>query len=170
MSQGAQCFGPRLMDPIIGTEIFSPLFPSLTYSAFEFWRDFLRDCGSSGVAIVEWNNWNCIDGMGNDRIKFSRRNVWYIDFLFRFRRDSRWIFRRRGTLPDRRRRRFMVMEVLQAFGETFQRKVGVAMLNQRHKLSLRALHKEYRIQQSEVSQLCIDCIGQKRRATLNRTK
>ncbi len=52
MSHGAQCLGPRLMAPMIGTEVFSPLFPSLTYSAFEFPRDFLRDGGSSDVAIV----------------------------------------------------------------------------------------------------------------------
>jgi hypothetical protein len=52
MSQGAQCLGPRLMAPMMGTETLSPLFPGLTYSAFEFSSDFLRDGGSSDEAIV----------------------------------------------------------------------------------------------------------------------
>jgi hypothetical protein len=53
ISHGAQCLGPRLMTPIIGTEILRPLFPRRTYSAFEFSRDFLRGFGSSRAAIVD---------------------------------------------------------------------------------------------------------------------
>jgi hypothetical protein len=53
MSHGAQCLGPRLMTPMMGTEIRRPLFPRRTYSAFEFSRDFLRGSGSTRAAIVE---------------------------------------------------------------------------------------------------------------------
>jgi hypothetical protein len=55
MRHGAQCLGPKLMAPMMGTEILRPLCQDgrRTYSAFEFSRDLFRDSGNSGVAMVK---------------------------------------------------------------------------------------------------------------------
>lgn len=55
MRHGAQCLGPKLMAPMMGTEILRPLYRDgrRTYSAFELSRDLFRDSGNSGVAMVK---------------------------------------------------------------------------------------------------------------------
>jgi hypothetical protein len=58
MSYGAPWLGPKLMAPMMGTEILRPLLPRRIYSAFEFSRDLFRDSGNSGVAMVkDFSEW-----------------------------------------------------------------------------------------------------------------
>ena len=55
MRHGAQCLGPKLMAPMMGTEILRPLYQDgrRTYSAFEFSRDLSRNSGNFGIAMAK---------------------------------------------------------------------------------------------------------------------